>query len=144
MSGTRSLFTKTARSAKKLEAPYMEALIKKDKDWSDIEVWQAMKTASRVYTPAYLAAAVDLKMLADGSIVRQDEDRRIHVILFWRTLEISFLVTIFCFILGYPAYMLSTYLRVPLTCCLFWCCHFGRPYWCGLLRGSRCCRRRAC
>ena len=86
LSGTRSLFTKTARSAKKMEAPYMEALIKKDKDWGDIEVWQAMKTASRVYTPAYLAAALDLKMLADGSIVRQDEDRRIHVILFWRTL----------------------------------------------------------
>ena len=109
LSGTRSLFTKTARSAKKMEAPYMEALIEKDKDWGDIEVWQAMKTASRVYTPAYLAAAVDLKMLADGSIVRQDEDRRIHVILFWRTLEISFLVTLFCFMLGYPvAYMLST------------------------------------
>ena len=47
--------------------------------------------------------------MADGSIVRQDEDRRIHVILFWRTLEISFLVTLFCFMLGYPvAYMLST------------------------------------
>jgi putative spermidine/putrescine transport system permease protein len=109
MSGTRSLFTKTARSAKKMEAPFMEALIKKDKDWADIEVWQAMKTASRVYTPAYLAAAVDLKMLADGTIVRQEENRRIHVILFWRTLEISFLVTLFCFLLGYPvAYMLAT------------------------------------
>jgi putative spermidine/putrescine transport system permease protein len=68
-----------------------------------------MKTASRVYTPAYLAAAVDLKMLADGTIVRQEENRRIHVILFWRTLEISFLVTLFCFLLGYPvAYMLAT------------------------------------
>ena len=100
LSGTRSLFTKTARSAKKMEAPYMEALIKKDKDWGDIEVWQAMKTASRVYTPAYLAGAVDLKMLADGSIVRQDEDRRIHVILFWRTLEISFLVTLVLFHIG--------------------------------------------
>ena len=31
LSGTRSLFTKTARSAKKMEAPFMEALIKKIK-----------------------------------------------------------------------------------------------------------------
>ena len=78
LSGTRSLFTKTARSAKKMKPPYMEALIKKDKDWADIETWQAMKTASRVYTPAYVAAALDSKMLADGSIVRQSEERRIH------------------------------------------------------------------
>ena len=56
-------------------SPHMEAPIKKDKDWGDIEVWQAMKRRP-AYTPAYLAAAVDLKMLADGSIVRQDEDRR--------------------------------------------------------------------
>ena len=68
LSGTRSLFTKTARSAKKMKPPYMEALIKKDKDWADIETWHAMKTASRVYTPAYIAAALDRKMLADGSI----------------------------------------------------------------------------
>ena len=88
MSGTRSLFAKPP-ALPKMEA-YMEALIRKTKI-GRYRVWQAMKTASRVYTPAYLAAAVDLKMLADGSIVRQDEDRRIHVILFWRTLEISFL-----------------------------------------------------
>ncbi len=108
-SGTRSLFTKSARSAKKMEAPFMEALIKKDKKWADIEVWKAIKIASIRYNPGYIAAAVDMKYNADGSFSRQDEDRRIHGILFYRTIEISFLVTVFCLILGYPvAYLLST------------------------------------
>ena len=109
LSGTRSLFTKTARSAKNMKAPYMAALIDKDKDWGNIETWQAIKVASRTLTPGYLAAAVDMKMQADGSVNLQDEDRRIHITLFFRTLEISLLVTIFCLLLGYPvAYLLST------------------------------------
>ncbi|WP_406647002.1 ABC transporter permease [Aliisedimentitalea scapharcae] len=108
-SGTRSLFTKTARSAKKMEAPYMEALIAKDKDWADIEVWKAIKIASVTFNPGYVASALDMKYNADGSFERQDEERRIHGKLFYRTLEISFLVTIFCLLLGYPvAYLLST------------------------------------
>ncbi|RMD92676.1 MAG: ABC transporter permease [Alphaproteobacteria bacterium] len=107
--GTRSLFTSTARKAKKMKPPYMEALVKKDREWGDIAVWQAIKVAAKEYTPAYLAAAVDAKYNADGSIVAQDENRRIHIKLFGRTLEISLLVTIFCLILGYPvAYLLST------------------------------------
>ena len=108
-SGTRSLFTKSARSAKKMEAPFMEALIKKDKKWADIETWKAIKIASIKYNPGYVAAAVDMKYNADGSFTRQDEERRIHGTLFYRTIEISFLVTLFCLILGYPvAFLLST------------------------------------
>ena len=109
LSGTRSLFTKSARSAKKMEAPYLDALIKKDKDWADVEVWKAIKIASIKYNPGYVALALDLKYNADGSFERQDEDRRIHLMLFWRTIEISFLVTVFCLVLGYPvAFLLST------------------------------------
>ena len=109
LSGTRSLFTKTARSAEKMEPPYLEALIAKDEDWGKLETWQAIKVAATVFNPGYLAAALDFKYNADGSFERQDENRRIHVTLFIRTLEISLLVTIFTLILGYPvAYMLST------------------------------------
>ena len=68
-----------------------------------------MKTASRTFTPGYYAAALDLKLQSDGSIVRQDEKRRIHMTLMLRTLQISFLVTCFCLFLGYPiAYLLAT------------------------------------
>ena len=107
--GSRSLFTSTARKAAKLEAPFKESLIGEKKKWADIEVWQAMKTASRRFTPGYYAAALDLKLQADGSIVRQDEKRRIHMTLMIRTLQISLFVTCFCLLLGYPiAYLLAT------------------------------------
>lgn len=107
-SGARSLFTKTARSAAKMQAPFMEALIAKDKKWADIDYWKGMKIASRVYNPGYVAASLDFRLEADGSFSRQSEERRIHVMLFMRTLEISFIVTLACFVLGYPiAYLLS-------------------------------------
>lgn len=107
--GTRSLFTSTARKVSKLEAPFKESIPDVKDKWNDIEVWQAMKTASRKFTPGYYAAALDLKLESDGSIVRQDEKRRIHMILMKRTLQISFLVTVFCLLLGYPiAYLLAT------------------------------------
>ena len=53
----RAVCSQTARSAKKMEAPYMEALIKKDKDWGDIEVWQAMKTR-----PAFIRPPIWLRL----------------------------------------------------------------------------------
>ncbi len=107
--GSRSLFTSTGRSINSIEAPYKESLINKKKKWADIRVWQGMKTASRTWTPGYYAAAVDLKLNADGSIEQQAEKRRIHIKLFLRTLKISFLVTLFCVALGYPiAFLLAT------------------------------------
>ncbi len=108
-SGTRSLFTKSARKAAKLEPPFKEALVGLDKKWANIETWKAMKIASKSWTPAYLASAVDLKYNADGSFERKAEERRIHVKLFIRTMEISTIVTIMGLLLGYPiAYLLST------------------------------------
>ena len=109
LSGTRSLFTSTGRKAAKLEPPFKEALIDVKKKWGDIETWQAMKIASNTLTTGYVAAAVDLKLNADGSLSRQDEDRRIHVKLFLRTIEISLIVTLACLALGFPvAYLLAT------------------------------------
>ena len=108
-SGTRSLFTKSARKAAKLEPPFKEALVGLDKKWANIETWKAMKIASKSWTPAYLASAVDMKYNADGSFERKAEERRIHVKLFIRTMEISTIVTIMGLLLGYPiAYLLST------------------------------------
>ncbi|MEL6794794.1 MAG: ABC transporter permease, partial [Pseudomonadota bacterium] len=131
LSGTRSLFTKTARRAAKMEAPFMEALIDRDDEWADIEVWRAMKTASKVYTMAYIAASLDMKVEADGDIVWQEEERRIHLLLFYRTLEISFLVTVFCLILGYPvAYLMSV---LPLRTSNLLLILVLLPFWTSLL-----------
>ncbi len=109
LSGTRSLFTSSARKAGKLEAPFKESLIEVKKKWGDIEVWEAMKISSKTYSGAYVASALDLKVTADGSIERKSEERRIHLKLFGRTMQISVIVTIASLILGYPiAFLLST------------------------------------
>ncbi len=107
--GSRSLFTKTARSAKNLKPPYWQALVAKDKKWANLGTWRAMKIASKIYTPAYLAAAVDLKYKADGSFARQPEQQRIYLMLLGRTIQISAIVMFACFFLGYPiAFLLSS------------------------------------
>jgi len=109
MSGTRSLFTASARKAKKLEAPFKESLIKTKKKWANIEVWKAMKISAKSLTPAYIASALDLKYTAEGTFERKAEDRRIHLKLFGRTLQIAVIVTLAGLILGYPvAFLLST------------------------------------
>lgn len=109
LSGTRSLFTSSGRKAKSLQAPFSDSLPALKKKWGDIETWRAMKVVSKRFTMAYLASAVDLKVNYDGSVQRKGEDRRIHMKLLGRTLQISIIVTIMGVILGYPiAFLLST------------------------------------
>jgi putative spermidine/putrescine transport system permease protein len=107
-SGARSLFTSTARRAARMDAPYREALLDHDEEWGDIEMWRAMKIASRSLTPAFYAAAVDMQMTAQGGFEPAPEHLQIHVKLFMRTLEISVVVTLACVALGYPvAYLMA-------------------------------------
>ena len=111
-SGTRSMFTRTARKAAKMEAPFMAALVKAHKNWGKPEVWQAIKVAATSWTPAYFLAALDLKYKGDGSVVWQVEERQIHITLFLRTMEISLIVTLSCFALGFPVAWLLANLKV--------------------------------
>ena len=109
LSGTRSLFTSSARKAKKLKPPFKESLTKANKKWADLEVWRAMKLTSISVTPAFLASALDMKYNADGTFERKPEERRIHLQLFFRTLQISLIVVLAGLILGYPvAFLLSS------------------------------------
>ena len=91
-----------ARDAVDRYAPFEQLVLKSSKKWSNIEIWRAMKVASRTYSPAYLAASLDYNYTFDGKFVKRDEDRQIHILLFFRTLEISIMVTIACLLLGYP------------------------------------------
>lgn len=101
--------TQLAEIVKNDYAPFGAAMIKADKKWQDIKYWRGMKVAARSWTPAYLAAAFDYNFTHDGKFVKRGEERRIHVKLFLRTLEISLVVTIACLLLGYPiAFLLST------------------------------------
>jgi len=131
LSGSRSLFTSTARTANKFNPPYLAALTKKDKDWADIRTWQAMKIVSKSITGSFVANAVDLKVNVDGSLQLQEESRRIHVTLFMRTLEISFVVTVACLFLGYPiAYLLAS---LPLRTSNLLLILVLMPFWTSLL-----------
>ena len=109
VAGTRSMFTKAARGAAKLEPPFTAAMLDIDEDWGDIAVWGAMKVSSMTYSPAFYAAAVDADYKADGSFERLDEEDRIYVFLFIKTLIVSLVVTLACLILGYPvAWLLAS------------------------------------
>ena len=109
LSGTRSLFTSSARKAKKLEAPFKKSIIEVNKKWGQLDVWRAMKITSRSLTPVFLASALDMKFTADGNFEMKSEERRIHIKLFVRTLEISLIVVLAGLVLGYPvAFLLAT------------------------------------
>ena len=109
ISGATSLFKKTTRRAKNMEAPFKEAMIKADKKWGDIAYWHAMKRASHSYTSSFVLKALDLRIDETGSLAWQPEQVQIHLKLFLRTLEISLIVTLGTLLLGYPvAYLLGT------------------------------------
>ncbi len=108
LSGTRSLFTKSARRAARMEAPFLDALVDVDEDWGKVETWGAIKIAATSLTPAFYAAAVDAKYTATGDFEMRDEERQIHVSLFWKTIWVSGAVMLACLLLGYPiAYLLA-------------------------------------
>ena len=60
LSGSRSLFTSSARKAKKLEAPFKESLTKVKKKWAKLETWRAMKVTSQSLSPVFLASALNV------------------------------------------------------------------------------------
>jgi putative spermidine/putrescine transport system permease protein len=106
----KSKVTVTARKIEKVEAgPWKEAVIAIDPVWNQIETWATIKRASSAYTPFYLLNVLDLKQEASGSIVSVEDNRKIYRDILWRTLGISFFVTLLTLVLGYPvAYMLAS------------------------------------
>ena len=108
-----------------------EQIMKIHKRWRNVEYWQAIKRTAPPYTIAKYLKGMDMYIDADGGITQVDEDRRIHRILWLRTLEIALLVTIFCFLMGYPiAHLLATlpmkYSNLLMICVLL-------PFWTSLL-----------
>ena len=130
-SGSRSMFTKAARRAPRLEAPYKEAILKLDEDWADPTLWRVMRDASSAYTANFYLAAVDRTKDVDGSVVSVNENRQVYVKLFTRTLMLSVLITFLCFILAYPiAHLLAT---LPLSKSNLLMILVLLPFWTSLL-----------
>lgn len=109
VSGSRSLFTKTARRAERLEPPYMAAILDVDEDWADPDLWRAMRDAAKPYTLNFYLAALDRTKDADGNVVMVDENRQVYMLLFKRTLILSIVITASTLVLGFPiAHLLAT------------------------------------
>lgn len=107
--GARSTLMKARRTSDKLEAPYAESLPEAVPQFGEPGIWRLIKQHSNPYTAQYLLRAIDLRQNSEGELVKIEPDQAIFLDLFWRTFEISILVTVFCIILGYPtAYWMST------------------------------------
>ncbi|QDC10303.1 ABC transporter permease [Oceanicola sp. D3] len=80
---------------------WREGLVDIDEDWEDIDVWGTIKAYSGEFTSGYFLNSVDLQLTPAG-VEAQDENQRIYIKLFWRTILMSLAITCSCILLGYP------------------------------------------
>jgi putative spermidine/putrescine transport system permease protein len=136
--GIRSLMTKTARKLKGINVTkppprgtWKKTLLKIDKRWGKKKFWAAIKNTSNPITAGYYLAAVDKKYDINGSIIEAPEFKQIYLMIFWRTVWISALVTIVCILLAYPvAFLLA---NLPLRYSNLLMILVLLPFWTSLL-----------
>ena len=130
--GFTTILKKLWRKMKKFEdGNAKEQIMAVHKRFRNVEYWRAIKRTAPPYTAAKYLKGMDMYLDEDGKIVQVEEDRRIHRILWLRTLEVAFFVTVFCFLMGYPiAHLLATlpmkYSNLLMICVLL-------PFWTSLL-----------
>jgi putative spermidine/putrescine transport system permease protein len=130
--GFKSILKKLRREMKKFdEGNYKEQIMAVHKRWADVEYWRAIKARSPSFTNQKYLKGMDMYTNEKGEIVSVQEDRQIHRILWFRTLEVAFFVTVFCFLMAYPiAHLLATlpmkYSNLLMICVLL-------PFWTSLL-----------
>ena len=132
--GFKSFLNKTRRKLKNKnfeEGNYKEQFIKVHKRWGQVEYWRALKNAAPPYTAAKYLKGMDLLYDQNRNIIQVPEDRRIHRILWMRTLKVALVVSILCFLMAYPiSHMLATlpmkYSNLLMICVLL-------PFWTSLL-----------
>ena len=127
----KKLFRQVKREKIDEEKSIKDQIMKVHKRWRDVEYWQAIKRTAPPYTIAKYLKGMDLYIDSNNNITQVEEDRRIHRLLWLRTLEIAFFVTLFCFLMGYPiAHLLATlpmkYSNLLMICVLL-------PFWTSLL-----------
>ena len=127
----KKLFRQIQRNKIDESGSYKEQITSLHKRFNNVEYWRAIKRTAPPYTMAKYLKGMDLFIDENGGIAQVEEDRRIHRILWLRTLEIAFFVTVFCFLMGYPiAHLLATlpmkYSNLLMICVLL-------PFWTSLL-----------
>ena len=129
--GWRSLVKRTARKIKKMEPPYKEAFLKADDRWTDKEYWLSLGIMKDERTLGYYLNAVDRTYDFDKNVVHVAEERKVYNLLWWRTIQVSIIVTLACLLLAYPvAYLLAT-LPMRIANLLMICVLM--PFWTSLL-----------
>ena len=68
LSGTRSLFTSSARKAKKLEAPFKESLIEVNKKWGQIRGMAGSENNIQVIDTIIFGVSVRYEIHSDGNV----------------------------------------------------------------------------
>ena len=130
--GWKSLVKKSRRGFNKIkDYPNKDAMIKIEKRWGDVTVWQSLYTMKDPFTMGYYLNAFDRKYDVNENIIMQPEERQVYVMLWWRTFFLSLIVTIGCLVLAYPtAHLLATlplkYSNLLMICVLM-------PFWTSLL-----------
>jgi putative spermidine/putrescine transport system permease protein len=130
--GWKGLVRKSSRAFKKIDGPpYQEAFIKADDRWSEVGFWQSLVLMKDPQTMGYYLNSFDRRFDVDKNIILQPEERRVYVMLWWRTMLISLIVTVGCLLLAYPvAHLLATlplrYSNLLMICVLM-------PFWTSLL-----------
>ncbi len=124
-SGMRSLVMKTGRKASKLmkkspPSDWKVSLIKIDKRWGKRDYWTTIKNDASPWTIAFYLKAVDYRYDWQKNIVPVKESVQLYWLTGWdsvwvRTMWISFLVTFFCLLLGYPVAHLLANLPMRLS-----------------------------
>jgi len=127
----KKLFRQVQRNKIDESQSIKEQIMKVHKRWRNVEYWRAIKERAPNYTSAKYLKGIDMYKNEDGKIVNVAEDRRVHRILWVRTLEVAFFVTVLCFLMGYPiAHLLATlpmkYSNLLMICVLL-------PFWTSLL-----------
>jgi putative spermidine/putrescine transport system permease protein len=117
---------------KKMEGPpYRDQFIEADKRWTDNEFWLSLGAMKDERTLGYFLNSVDLRYDYKKNILSVDENRKVYNLLWYRTLLVSFIVTIACLVLAYPvSYLLAT-LPMRLSNLLMICVLM--PFWTSLL-----------
>ena len=130
--GFKSIIKKLRRKSKSFEeGNYKEQIMSVHKRWANVEYWRAIKRRAPEFTSQKYLKGMDMYVNEEGKIVSVEEDRRIHRVLWFITLEIAFFVTVFCFLMAYPiAHLLATlpmkYSNLLMICVLL-------PFWTSLL-----------
>lgn len=86
-----------------------EQVIKASPLWKEPSTWHTIQRTSSVLTSHYLLAVFDYKVdSATSSIVSVQEEKALYLNVLFRTLWMSFVITFFCVLIGYPlAYWLA-------------------------------------